>query len=180
MDSLSEHQIRPVTMTQVAREAGLYPAASDLWTRHPDLKKLSNDVSMHLGSVLPGNLGGSLLKDCLVDAIAAFKAAEMGRREDPFKAYVLALVERATDVFDLAVTTVVDTGTIAWDPLHEPLSEFCRRYAESPLSVSKGSRPVPDVVEGESLLLLGVRLLPEYISRDLVRAVVARNTNVTA
>ncbi|WP_205804296.1 hypothetical protein [Burkholderia sp. Ac-20365] len=160
-------------MTQIAREGGVYPAASDLWTRHPDLKAWSNDLSAHLGPMLPG-AHGNLLMDCLVDAIASYKKAEADG-EDPVGAYVVALLERATDVFDIDVTASVEKGVIAWDPLQQSLPDFCRLYSDVPISVARGKRVVSDEVNGESLLLLGARLLPEYIGRHIVRKVIKRN-----
>lgn len=169
---------RPVAMTAVARSAGLYPIAREIWTRNPVLEKVSNCVSMHFGTAIPGR-DGSLLKDCLRDAIAGFKKAETERR-DPVPAYVEALINRATEVFDLAVIAEVAEGRIAWDPLQEPLDEFASRYTECTISVAKEARDLRDEIPGESALLLGVRLLPEYVARYLVRAIVSRSLHTAA
>jgi hypothetical protein len=175
MDSILEHDVDPVTMSKVARTSGLYPAASKVWTRHPDLKDVTNKLHRHLGASLPGGLGGSLLQDCLVDAITAYRKAE-DTHLDPVLAYVEALYERAADVFDLSVTANVHDGRVAWDPLEEPLDSFCKRYPESEIAVVRQSRDGDEEVIGESLMLLGARLLPEYMARHIARVVVKRNT----
>jgi hypothetical protein len=179
MQKISEKEARPVTMTSIAREANLYPSARELWTRHPDLEWLSDSVTSHFGEGLPGRDEGSLLKDCLIDAIAAYRRAERDAR-DPVLLYMEALLTRATDVFDLVVTADVPEGRIQWDPLLESLWTFYDRHRESTVSVVKHGRSFPDEVHGESLALLGVRLMPEYIGRHIVRAVVQSNAAVAA
>jgi hypothetical protein len=179
MQKISEKEARPVPMTSIARDANLYPSARELWTRHPDLEWLSDAVTNYFGKGLPGREEGSLLKDCLIDAIAAYRRAERDSR-DPVLLYMEALLTRATDVFDLVVTADVTEGTIQWDPLLESLWAFYERHPESTLSVERHKRPNPDEVHGESLLLLAARLMPEYIGRHFVRAVVQSNIPVAA
>jgi len=179
MQKISEKEARPVTMTSIAREANLYPAARELWTRHPDLERLSDSVTCYLGEGLPGRNEGSLLKDCLIDAIAAYRRAERDSR-DPVLLYVEALLTTATDVFDLVVTADVPAGSIQWDPLVESLWAFYDRHRENTVSVERHKRSFPDEVHGESLILLTVRLMPEYIGRHIVRAVVHSNPAVAA
>jgi hypothetical protein len=123
---------------------------------------------------LPGQRGASLLEDCLLDAIAAYHKAELDEEEpvEPVHAYVQALVKRASDVFELTVSARVENGLVEWDPLVEPLAAFCKRYSDCSVSVDRRPRAPSEEVAGESALLLGVRLLPEYVGRHLVREVV--------
>ena len=169
---------RPSTMASVARASGLYPTAREIWTRHPILEKVSNDISLHLGIKLPGQ-DGPLLQDCLRDAIASYRRAESAN-QNPMYAYVESLVNRATDIFDLAVTAEVDDGTVLWDPLAEPYAEFEARHADSHIAFEKGRGEPLDEVKGESALLLGARLLPVYLARYLIRSVVHVNDNTRA
>lgn len=179
MDSILENEVESLSMSKVARLSGLYPAANKIWTRHPDLKGVTSKLHQHVGATLPGSFGGSLLNDCLLDAIAACRKAEEGNA-DPVFAYVEALFDRASDVFKLSVTADVHDGRIAWDPLEESLDAFRKRYAESQISVERQSREGEGELIGESLLLLGARLLPEYMARHIARVVVKRNVALTA
>ncbi|MGF6440586.1 hypothetical protein [Paraburkholderia youngii] len=169
---------RPATMAAVARASGLYPTARQIWTRHPILEKVSNDISLHLGIKLPGQ-DGPLLQDCLRDAIASYQSAE-NANQDPMYAYVESLVNRATDIFSLSVTAEVEDGTVLWDPLAESYPEFEARHGDSLISFEKGGEEVVDEVKGESALLLGARLLPVYLARYLIRTVVHVNDNPRA
>lgn len=133
---------------------------------------------MHLGIKIPGR-DGSLLQDCLRDAIASYRRAE-GTNRDPLHAYIQALVNRAADLFKLAVTAEVDEGTVAWDPLAEPYAEFESRHGNTQIVLEQGKETAEDEVEGESALLLGTRLLPVYLARNLIRTVVRANASPKA
>lgn len=166
------------TMASVARASGLYPTAREIWARHPVLEKVSNDISFHIGNKLPGQ-DGPLLQDCLRDAIAGYRRAESVNR-DPMQAYVESLVNRATDIFKIAVTAEDDSGTVLWDPLSEPFFEFEARYPDSKIGFEHGEGEEPGEVHGESALLLGVRVLPVYLARVLIRTVMGANLNARA
>jgi len=162
---------RTIDMSRVAREAGLYAAAREIWTRHPLLEVASDFLSGHLSAALPGR-DQSLLKDCLVDAIAGYRRAEREHGE-VVSAYVIAMLQRATDVFDLSIRATVADGVIAWQPLEESLEAFCARYLEARIVATQVEREERDQVPNESMLLLGARLMPEYIGRYVVRHVMA-------
>ncbi len=172
MRELTEQLASPIEMARVARSAGLYNAARALWRRHPLLEDASDLVAAHFSSALPGR-NDSLLADCLVDAITEYHRVDSGDG-DKVGSYVVALLSRATDVFDLKVCATVPQGTVVWSALEEPLSSFCARYGSGWISVVRVTRDDLGELPGESLLLLGARLMPEFIGRYIVRHVLTR------
>ena len=173
MNKITIELAEPVEMSRVARDARLFNRARDLWIRHPLLEEASNVIAAHLSLALPGR-DDTLLKDCLIDAMAGVVQAER-ENLDVVPAYVLAMLRRATDVFDLSVRAAVPEGAIAWDPLTEPLGLFCTRYRGVEIAVMRVEREESDQYSDESTLLLGVRLMPEFIGRHLVRQVLSRH-----
>ncbi|MBB5547406.1 hypothetical protein A8H39_00860 [Paraburkholderia fungorum] len=177
MTEITEKMVAPVAMSKVAREGMLFPKARDIWLDHSLLESASDSVAAHLSGALPGR-DGPLLRDCLIDAVSAYRATEKQGEMEAFVAYLVALLRRATDVFDLSVEARVVDGVVSWDPLREPLLTFVTRNGDGEITVVR--RPTEDGVENdrdESTVLLVARLMPEPIARRVVRHVMAQAKN---
>ncbi|UIF89213.1 hypothetical protein [Cupriavidus sp. UYPR2.512] len=173
MTEIVKKMVAPVAMSRVARDSMLFPKARDIWLEHALLESASDGLAAHLSSALPGQ-DGPLLRDCLIDAVSAYRATEQHGDMEAMVAYLVALLRRATDVFDLSVEARVVDGAISWDPLRESLQSFVLRNAEGEISVS--ARPVNDGAtknRDESTVLLAARLMPEPIARRVVRHVMS-------
>lgn len=174
MTEITEKMVEPVAMSKVARDGMLFPKARDIWLDHALLQSASDSLAAHLSGALPGR-DGPLLRDCLIDAVSAYRATEKQGQTEAVVAYLVALLRRATDVFDLSVEARVVDGVISWDPLRESLLTFVSRNVDGEISVSR--RPAGDT-EGndrdESTVLLVARLMPEPVARHVVRHVMAR------
>lgn len=171
MTEIVEKMVAPVAMSRVARDSMLFPKARDIWLEHALLEAASDGLAAHLSSALPGQ-DGPLLRDCLIDAVSAYRATEQYGDMEAIAAYLVALLRRAADVFDLSVEARVVDGAISWDPLLESLQSFVHRNGDGEISVT--ARPVTDGAtknRDESTVLLAARLMPEPIARHVVRHV---------
>ncbi|WP_321816697.1 MULTISPECIES: hypothetical protein [unclassified Paraburkholderia] len=174
MSEITELMVAPVPMSKVARDSMLFPKARDIWLDHALLETASDSLAAHLSTALPGR-DGPLLRDCLIDAVAAYRAREDQDEFEAFVEYLVALLERATDVFDLRVEARVANGIVCWDPLKEPVHAFVSRNRVSEITVTRKS-PEEEMENDrdESVMLLSARLMPESIARQLVRRVIGR------
>ncbi|WP_321935247.1 hypothetical protein [Paraburkholderia sp. J8-2] len=171
MERITESMAAPIAMSRVARDGMLFNKARDIWVDHAMLELASDKLSLHFGSSLPGR-NGPLLQACLVDAISAYRSAEGEGARAAFVAYLVALLRRATDVFDLSVQAEVVDGIVCWDPLAQSLSEFVAANGGVDVSVSRREkRAALEEIPDESMLLLAARLMPESVGRFLVRHV---------
>ena len=173
MTEITEKMVVPVAMSRVARDSMLFPKARDIWLEHALLETASDGLAAHLSSALPGR-DGPLLRDCLIDAVSAYRATEKDGEMEAIIAYLVALLRRATDVFDLRVEARVVDGAISWDPLMESLRSFVIRNGDGEISVNP--RPVGDssnMDRDESTVLLVARLMPEPVARRVVRHVMS-------
>jgi hypothetical protein len=173
MAEITEEMVAPVLMSKVARDGMLFPKARDIWLDHALLESASDSVAAHLSGALPGR-DGPLLRDCLIDAVSAFRANEKHGEMEALIAYLVALLRRAADVFELNVEARVVDGIVSWDPLRESLQVFVTRNGESQITVT---RRAEDTDRDESTILLVARLMPEPIARRVVRDVIARAKN---
>ncbi|VVE14249.1 MULTISPECIES: hypothetical protein [Pandoraea] len=173
MNEITDTMVVPVAMSKVARDGMLFPKARDIWLDHALLESASDSLAAHLSCALPGR-DGPLLRDCLIDAVSAYRATEKQGDMEAFVAYLVALLRRATDVFDLSVEARVVDGVVSWDPLMESLMTFVTRNGNGEITVTR--RPAEDGVDNnrdESTVLLVSRLMPEPIARRVVRHVMA-------
>ena len=173
MTEIVEKMVAPVAMSRVARDSMLFPKARDIWLEHALLEIASDGLAAHLSNALPGR-DGPLLRDCLIDAVSAYRATEKRGETEAIIAYLVALLRRATDVFDLTVEARVVDGAVSWDPLRESLRSFVLRNNDTEISVT--DRPVSDAASkdrDESTVLLAARLMPEPIARHVVRHVMS-------
>lgn len=176
MSQITELMVAPIPMSKVAREGMLFPKARDIWLDHALLETASDSVAAHLSAALPGQ-DGPLLRDCLIDAVAAYRASEDADEFEAFVEYLVALLRRATDVFDLRVEARVSNGVVCWDPLKEPVHTFVSRNAVSEVTVTRKSpEEGGENDRDESVVLLSARLMPESIARQVVRRVIGRAT----
>lgn len=171
MVRITENMAAPVAMSRVARDWLLFTKARDIWVDHAMLELASDKVAAHFGAALPGHKG-PLLQACLLEAISSYRQTE-GQGTGPASvAYLVAMLRRATDVFDLSVQAEVVDGVVCWDPLTQSLSEFIAVNGGGDVSVSRRDRrQSSDETPDESTLLLGSRLMPETLGRLLVRHV---------
>lgn len=173
MTEITAQMAAPVAMSKVARDGMIFPKARDIWLDHALLESASDSLAAHLSGALPGR-DGPLLRDCLIDAVSAYRATEKRGEMEAFIAYLIALLRRATDVFDLSVQARVVDGVVSWDPLRESLLAFVTRNGDGEITVTR--RQTGDCVENdrdESTVLLVARLMPEAIARRVVRHVMA-------
>ncbi|MFK0380212.1 hypothetical protein [Pandoraea sp. NPDC090278] len=165
---------KATSINKIARGAGLYAAAQELWTKHPYLKTVADMVAAHLGPDIPGN-SNCLLEDCLVDMISAFQSCSRDGR-DPVPEVTVALMRRAAQVFRVCVTAGVPSGTIQWDAMKESYYSFLAAHDGASILITRIEGVDKEEMPGESAALLGARLLPEPAGRHIIRLVIAGNS----
>lgn len=144
----------------IIKKHGLTKKANFMFENEPYLEEVAHAL---VGFVTPHFIGEGLplIDECIINSFESID------ENQPFKknieSFLKNLVEPAYLLIEKRISVETKTGSIAWVPMQESISQFLHRNESmNPVMVSGIDESVGIVSKKEASLMLAVHIMPAY------------------
>lgn len=142
-------------------------ALNDVITQSPDIIETINSLESYIGVELTQPKTGEKLFELVVAHAIRRVSCKTYNERELFKAFTYAVTERLSPVLNINVqATKSSVYHKTWEPLHETIEDFSKRFSGTPISISEIN--TKKKLRYKSKMLISTMLLSNLVNKPLL------------